>query len=345
MIRIIFPLLMGVAALVAPAVATADPVALAKDAPDSYVVQRGDTLWGISGRFLNEPWRWPEVWRLNQQEIHNPHLIYPGQVVVLDRSGPYLKLGKRVGTPGGTEKLSPQVYTETTAQAIPSIPQNVIAPFLTQPLVVDDERVAGSATVIATQENRVVTGAGDLIFAKNVDPSVQAWQVYRQGIKLVDPDTREVLGYEADYLGAARLEEPGDPATLRVISAAEEIGTSDRMLPAEKPALFAYVPHAPSSPVEGKLISIHGGVSDGGKGNVIAVSVGEANGVDVGTVLGLYRHRGRVEYKGDGMRESFLLPDQRYGLAFVFRSFNRVAYALIMDTDGPAVVGDRVRQP
>lgn len=345
MIRIIFPLLMGVAALIAPSLAAADTVTLAKEAPDSYVVQRGDTLWGISGRFLKEPWRWPEVWRLNQQEIHNPHLIYPGQIVVLDRSGPYLKLGKRVGGAGGTEKLSPQIYTETTAQAIPSIPQNVISPFLTQPLAVDDERLAGSAAVVATQENRVVTAAGDLIFAKNVDPSVRAWQVYRPGIQLVDPDTRQVLGYEAVYLGVARLEEAGDPATLRVVDAVQEIGTSDRMLPAEQPRLFAYVPHAPRNPVEGKLISIHGGVSDGGKGNVVALSVGEADGVDVGTVLALFRHRGSIEYKGDGNRESYVLPDQRYGLAFVFRTFNRIAYALIMDTDGPAVVGDRVRQP
>jgi LysM domain-containing protein len=344
MIRIIFPLLVGVSALVAPTLAAAEPVGLAKDAPDSYEVQRGDTLWGISGRFLNEPWRWPEVWRLNQQQIRNPHLIYPGQIVVLDRSGPYLKMGKRVGD-GGPEKLSPKVYSESIAQAIPSIPQNVIAPFLTQPLVVDEERLAGSAAIVATQENRVVTAAGDTVFAKNVDPAVKAWQVYRPGIKLVDPDTREILGYEAVYLGSARLDEPGDPATLRVVSAVEEIGTSDRMLPAEQPTLLAYAPHAPQGAVEGKLISIYGGVSDGGKGNVVALSVGQANGVDVGTVLALYRHRGRVEYKGDGNRESYLLPDQRYGLAFVFRVFNRIAYALIMDTDGPAVVGDRVRQP
>jgi LysM domain-containing protein len=344
MIRIIFPLLMGVSALIAPAIAGAAPATLAKDAPDSYEVQRGDTLWGISGRFLNEPWRWPEVWRLNQQQIRNPHLIYPGQIVVLDRSGPYLKMGKRLGEPP-TEKLSPKIYSEAVSQAIPSIPQNVIQPFLTQPLVVDEERLAGSAAIVATQEGRVYTGAGDTIFAKNVNPSVKVWQVYRQGKKLVDPDTNEVLGYEAAYLGSARLEAPGEPATLRLTDAVVEIGTGDRMLSAEQPTIFAYAPHGPQGPVEGKLISIYGGVNDGGKNSVVALSVGQANGVDEGTVLALYRHRGRIEYKEDGSKETFLLPDQRYGLAFVFRVFNRVAYALVTDTDGPVAVGDRVRQP
>jgi nucleoid-associated protein YgaU len=343
MIRIIFPLLMSVSALVAPALA-ADPVALAKDAPDSYEVQRGDTLWGISGRFLNEPWRWPEVWRLNQQQIHNPHLIYPGQIVVLDRSGPYLKMGKRVGEPR-VEKLSPKIYSEEIGSAIPSIPQNVIQPFLTQPLVVDEARLAGSAAIVATQEGRVYTGAGDTLFAKNVDPRVSAWEVYRQGGKLVDPDTNELLGYEASYLGSARLEEAGEPAILRLTNAVQEIGTGDRMLPAEQPNVLSYAPHAPQGKVEGKLISIYGGVHDGGKNSVVALSVGQANGVDVGSVLALYRHRGRIEYKDDGQREAYYLPDQRYGLVFVFRVFNRVAYALVMDTDGPVAIGDRIRQP
>lgn len=344
MIRIIFPLLMGVSALIAPAIAAAAPVTLAKDAPDSYEVQRGDTLWAISGRFLNEPWRWPEVWRMNQQQIRNPHLIYPGQVVMLDRNGPYLRMGKRLGAPQ-TEKLSPKIYSEDTNQAIPSIPQNIIQPFLSRPLVVDDERLADSAAVVATQEGRVYTGAGDTIFAKNVNPAVKVWQIYRPGKKLVDPDTNQLLGYEAAYLGSARLEAPGEPATLRLAEAVSEIGTGDRMLPAERPAVFAYAPHAPQSPVEGKLISIYGGVNDGGKHSVVALSVGQANGIDVGSVLALYRHRGNIEYKDDGGKEIFALPDQRYGLVFVFRVFNRIAYALVMDTDGPVAVGDRIRQP
>lgn len=344
MIRIIFPLLLGVSALLAPALASAASATLAPDAPDSYEVQRGDTLWGISGRFLNEPWRWPEVWRLNQQQIRNPHLIYPGQIVVLDRSGPYLKMGRRVGEPG-VQKLSPKIYTEDISQAIPSIPQNVIQPFLSQPLVVDDERLAGSAAIVATQEGRVYTGAGDRIFAKNVNPKVKAWQIYRQGRKLVDPDTNELLGYEAFYLGGAQLEEPGDPATLRLTEAVVEIGTGDRMLAVDKPTVLAYAPHAPQLAVEGKLISIYGGVSDGGKNSVVALSAGKDKGVDEGTVLALYRHRGRVEYKEDGGKETFSLPDQRYGVVFVFRVFNRIAYALVMDTDGSVAVGDRVRQP
>ncbi|MDY0011933.1 MAG: LysM peptidoglycan-binding domain-containing protein [Rhodocyclaceae bacterium] len=343
MIRIIFPLLASVFALVA-APASAEPAPLAPDAPDSYTVQRGDTLWGISGHFLQQPWRWPEVWRLNRDQIRNPHLIYPGQVVILDRSGPYLGIGKRVGAPP-VEKLSPKIHEDTANQAIPSIPQHVIQPFLAQPLVVDDERIAGSAAIVATQENRVYSGTGDTIFAKNVTPGSKVWQVYRQGQKLVDPDTKEILGYEAVHLGTARVEEDGTPATLKVTSALSEIGVGDRMLPAEQPGIFSYAPHPPGQAVQGKLLSIYGGVAEGGRNNVVALNVGKADGLDVGTVLALYRHRGTIEYKDDGSKETFTLPDHRYGLVFVFRVFNRVSYALVMDTDGSVAVGDRVQKP
>lgn len=344
MIRIIFPLLASVCALVASAPAAAEPASLSPDAPDSYTVQRGDTLWGISGRFLQQPWRWPEVWHLNRDQIRNPHLIFPGQVVILDRSGPTLRIGKRIGEPP-VEKLSPKIYEETANQAIPSIPQHVIQPFLAQPLVVDDERIAGSAAIVATQENRVVTGMGDTIFAKNVTPGVAVWQVYRQGQKLVDPDTKEILGYEAVHLGTARVEQDGSPATLKVTSANVEIGVGDRMLPAEQPGILSFAPHAPSQAVQGKLLSIYGGVAEGGRNNVVALNVGKADGVDVGTVLAIYRHRGNIEYKEDGAKEIFALPDHRYGLVFVFRVFNRVSYALVMDTEGSVAIGDRVQQP
>jgi hypothetical protein len=340
MIRIIFPLLLGVAALVSNA--AAETTKLAADAPDSYVVQKGDTLWDISGRFLEKPWRWPEVWQLNKDQIRNPHLIYPGQVVYLDRNGPYLRLGSMVGT----QKLSPKIYTESLDSAISSIPVEAIAPFLTQPLVVDDARIADSATIVAMQDSRVNAGAGDTIFAKNVTPAEnKIWQVYRKAQPLKDPDSKEILGYEAEYLGNARVTADGTPATLKVTKSLKEIGTSDRMLLAEEPTVFAYVPHAPDNQVEGKLVSIYGGLAEAGRYSVVALNLGKREGMEVGHVLALYRHRGVVEYKGDGEKEKFLLPDRRYGLVFVFRVFDRVSYALVMDTDGSVVVGDRLRNP
>ncbi|AYH41832.1 LysM peptidoglycan-binding domain-containing protein [Azoarcus sp. DN11] len=341
MTRIIFPLLFSVATLLGtPALAA--PAALADDAPDSHTVVRGDTLWGISGKFLKEPWRWPEVWRLNREQIRNPHLIYPGQVIVLDRSGPYLSIGRRVGD----QKLEPQVYQEDLKDAISSIPTQDIEPFLTKPLVIDEARLADAGTVVATETSRVFMGPGDTIFAKNIREDQKVWQVLRPAKPLVDPVTGEVLGYEAAYLGAARVTANGTPATLEILSAVEEIGTGDRLVASDKPEVFSFVPHAPVADVAGRLIGIYRGVSETGRNHVVTLNVGTREGVDRGTVLALHRNRGSVVYKDDdGNKESFVLPEKRYGLAFVFRVFNRVSYALVMETDGQVAVGDSVRKP
>jgi len=341
MIRIIFSLFIGVAALVQPAVAAA-PVELAKNAPDSYVVKKGDTLWDISGKFLKRPWRWPEVWQMNREEIRNPHLIYPGQIIMLDRSGPYLRLGRRVG-----RDIKPTVYSEPAEQAIPSIPQNEIAPFLTQPLVVDEKNIADSATIIATQENRLFTGQGDTVFAKDVSPDVDSWYIYRPARPLEDPVTKEVLGYEAVHLGTADVTQHGAPAVLEITVAKQEIGTGERMLPATRPDLLSYVPHAPTSEVDGRVIGIYGGVSETGRQGVITLGVGASNGIEVGHVLALYRNRGKVQYKDEdtGDKEEFELPEHRYGLVFVFRVFDRVSYGLVVDATAPVKVADTVRTP
>jgi hypothetical protein len=343
MIRIIFPLIFSVAALLGSTAALAQAT-LADDAPDTYTVVRGDTLWDISGRFLRQPWRWPEVWRLNRDQIRNPHLIYPGQVIVLDRSGPYLSIGRRVGDPL-YEKRFPQVYSEPLESAVPSIPIQVIEPFLTQPLVVDEPILSGAGTIIATETSRVLMGAGDTVFAKGVTGRDQVFQLFRPVRPLVDPVTREVLGHEATFLGTARITEDGTPATLSVISAVEEIGTGDRLLVAERPEIFSFVPRAPDAAIDGRLIGIHRGVAETGRHNVVTLNVGSREGLERGHVLALYRTRGTAVYSEDGRKESYDLPSQRYGIAFVFRVFERVAYALVMDSDGQVTVGDSVRKP
>ena len=344
MIRIIFPLLFSIATLIsAPAAAQAP--ALADDAPDSYTVVRGDTLWDISGRFLKQPWRWPEVWRLNREQIRNPHLIYPGQIIVLDRTGPYLTIGRRIGRPL-YQKLSPQVHSEPLDKAVPSIPMDIIEPFLTRPLVVDDATLAGAGTVIATDTSRVYVGAGDAMFAKDVTADHDIWEVFRPAKRLIDPVTRELLGYEAMYLGTARVTEHGRPATLTLLSSVEEIGAGDRVVASERPEVFSYVPHAPEGEINGRLIGIYRGVVETGADNVVTLNIGRRAGLERGHVLALYRNRGSVVYKDDsGNKETFDLPEKRYGLAFVFRVFDRVAYALVMESDGPVTVGDSVRTP
>ena len=370
MIRIISALLIGVAALVPAGAGAAGPIRLADDAPDSHVVVSGDTLWGISGKFLREPWRWPEVWRLNREEIRNPHLIYPGQIVVLDRNGPTLKLGKRIGAAGDRalyEKRFPQVYSEPARVAIQSIPLRAIAPFLSEPLVVDEAEDAAAGIIVATQEGRVFTGPGDTIFATRIDPEVRDWNVYRKAKPLKDPVSGELLGFEAAYLGQARVSSgagvlvpdaaegdttvasPGSaiPASLVVTSFKQEIGKGDRLLPAGRPELPSYMPHAPEQDVSGRVVSIYNGVGGAGRHDVVAVSLGKRDQIEVGHVLALHRNRGETVYREEnvGPAQRYRLPEHRYGLAFVFRVFDRLAYALVMESDGPAAVADSVRKP
>ena len=345
MIRIIFPLLVSFVTLLGATAHAQSGVRLADNAPDSYTVVRGDTLWDISGRFLQEPWRWPEVWRLNRDQIRNPHLIYPGQVILLDRSGPWLTIGRRVGSGTQAGRIEPKIYNEALESAVPSIPLQIIEPFLNRPLVVDQPRLEGSATIIATETSRVLTGSGDTVFAKNVDPDTEVWHIYRPARPLEDPITRETIAWEAAYLGTARVTERGEPTTLEIVSAVEEIGTGDLMMPSEPPSVFSYAPHAPDFDVEGSIISIYRGVSETGRLNVVALDTGEQDGLERGHVLALYRNRGVAEYRGEDGKESFRLPEKRYGVAFVFRVFERVAYALVMESDGPVTIGDAVRKP
>ena len=369
MMRIISALLIGVAALLPAGAGAASPIQLAEGAPDSHEVVPGDTLWGISGKFLKEPWRWPEVWRLNREQIRNPHLIYPGQMIFLDRRGPTLSLGRRIGQGGSDralyEKRFPQVYSEPAKAAIQSIPVRAIAPFLTEPLVVSDTEDSAAGIIVATQEGRVFTSAGDTIFATRITPGVPTWNIYRKAKPLRDPVSGEVLGYEATYLGQARVTSEAGvlspdaaaaraddgktpiPAGLLVSNSKQEIGKGDRLLPAGRPELLSYVPHAPEADLRGRVVSIYNGVAEAGRYNVVSVSLGKRDGLEIGHVLSLHRNRGETAYREDnvGRPQRFQLPEQRYGLVFVFRVFDRIAYALVMENDGPVTVADSVRKP
>jgi hypothetical protein len=316
------------------------PSDLADGAPDRYVVQRGDTLWGISAKFLKEPFRWPEVWRLNRDEVKNPHRIYPGEEIILEgRSGePRLRLGDM-------EKLKPVVISEANREGISSIPQNVIEPFLAQPLVVDENGLRLAPRIIATQEDRVYVGSHNRVYVTGVKSNDPDWQVYRPGQALVDPDTSETLGYEAFYLGIAHQSREGDPATFDISTARQEIGRGDRLVVAEKARIINYVPHAPTAAVAGRLISVYGGLGEGGRYSVVALSRGQRDGLEVGHVLALYRAGAVVADRFEGKKETYKLPEERYGLVFVFRIFDRVSYALVMDAGRPVLVGDAVRTP
>jgi hypothetical protein len=336
--HIIFALIFGfsTAALAQP------PIELAPDAPDRHIVVSGDTLWGIAARFLKDPFRWPDIWKMNAEQVKNPHRIYPGQVVILDRSGvePRLRLGNLI-------KLEPQVREEAIAKEIPAIPAQAIEPFLAQPLVVDLNGFDSAPRIVATQEDRVFTGNGDLVYASDVKPGVGLWQVYRPGKPLVDPDNNETIGIEAVFLGNARVAgEIGEVTALQISSLKQEIGRGDRLTPASRPEILSYVPHKPTHKVNGRIITLYGGVGEGGRNSIVSISRGKRDGLEMGHVLAIYRAGKAVSNRFDDDKQVIhQLPDERYGLMFVFRVFDRVSYGLITDAARPVVAGDRVGNP
>ena len=343
MVRIISALILAVTAVCASA---ADPLQLVDNPPDRHIVVKGDTLWDISGKFLKQPWRWPEIWQMNRDQIKNPHLIYPGDVVLLDMSSgsPRLRLGKKVGA--GTGKLQPTVYSKPIQQVVPSIPPNAIEPFISQPLVIEDGELNTGVKIVAMQEDRMLVGIGDSFYASGIpDAAVEKWHVFRKGKPLKDPATGKILAYEAFFLGNARLVKPGEPALLRVSLAKEEIARGDRLIPAPEPEIISYVPHRPEQDVSARVLGIYGGLREGGANSVVALNVGKNDGMEIGHVVALYRKRVSLDVDDSGRRTSTPVPDERYGLAFVFRVFNGVSYALVVESSKAVIVGDTARNP
>lgn len=338
MIRIISALILALAAALCSA--AEQPVQIADNAPERHIVLPGDTLWGIAGKFLKEPWRWPEVWGMNREQIKNPNRIFPGDVIVLDRDADgNPRLSKQ------DAKLQPQIYSETNAQAIPSISPNLIRPFLSAPLIVEADGLEKSARIVATQQDRVFLANGDLAYVSNADPAQERWQVYRKGRPMPDPETKEILGYEAFYLGTARQTEPGDPATFEILTVKEEIGRGDRLVPEVPPSLQTYVPHKPDRNIDGRILSVYGGVGEGGKFSIISLNQGTRDGLEIGHVLSLQRNRTVIQRDENGRKENVKVPEERFGLILIFRTFERISYALVVQSEGPVVVNDHARTP
>jgi hypothetical protein len=365
---LVFFVAFGMAAAQAPST----PLALRPDAPDRYVVVPGDTLWGISQRYTDSPWRWPELWGMNREQIQNPHLIYPGAVLLLDRAKGTLSIagqgGPRgpgglsgpggpggAGAPGqaGSMKLAPRVRAESLArQEIPSIPPSAIEPFLTRPLVVEPDGLDNAPTIVGTQENRVILSAGNAAYVRGIgDSTEETWYIYRRGPALVDPDTEQTLAYEAIYLGTAQMTRPGNPATVIVTSAVQEINAGDKLIPAGRAQTVNYAPRAPAVQMTGRVMGIYGGVSKVGEAGplqIISINRGRADGIELGHVLALYSLGGTVRdvTKAANAPDALIkLPDERAGVAFVFRIFDRVSYALVMQITRPISPLDVVRTP
>lgn len=352
--HIISALFLCISTVLAHAGAT-EPLALADGAPDRYTVVRGDTLWGLSAKYLKDPFRWPTLWKMNTQEVKNPHRIYPGQVLVLDRSGatPRLRFDSSSGKGAQlTERVSPREYVESSNAPIPSIPPQDIEPFLSQPRVVDQATMAGALRVVGLQGNRVIVGAGDTIYttpyaadATSAEAVKGVWQVFRPGKALSDPVTGENLGFEAKYLGTAKITGQGEVTSFRLLTSKEEVLAGDLLLPAPRMDVVSYTPHAPEKMLSGRVLSIYGGVMYGGPQSVVVLNLGKKDGVEPGHVLAVDKAGAIIDDRLAGEKQTYTLPDMRNGLAFVFRVFDRVSYALVMSAQQPVIVGDVAHTP
>jgi LysM repeat protein len=323
--------------------------ALAPNAPERYTVKSGDTLWALSSMYLTSPWRWPELWGMNKTQIKNPHLIYPGQTLVLVKDGDRARLQLAEGEPG-LGRLEPRIRDVTTERAaISAIPTSLIAPFLSQPLVLDANGFADSPRIVATQEGRVFVGRGDDAYARGIqDDSILNYNVYRPLRPLFDPDDKirkNPIAYEAFYLGTANKVSGGEIAKMRIESSKQEIGIGDRLLPVEREELVAYVPKRPTAAIDARVIAIYDGVRYAGGAQIITLSRGTDEGLSLGDVLQLYR-TGETKLDRTAARREFIkLPDEQIGLAFVFRTFPGISYALIQRGSRPVEVGDRASNP
>ena len=334
---------------------------LAPNAPDRYTVQRRDTLWDISKLYLKSPWRWPQLWGMNLEQIRNPHLIYPGQVLVLDKSGGRARLRVAGGAaqPLPTVTLSPRVRAELLPNgAIASIPLNLIGPFLNEAVIFEGDELQAAPRIVATQEGRVMVSRGELAYVRGELGGAREFRIFREARALTDPLTREVLGYEGQYVGAAELVRAGGtapvpggegtdimPATFTIRSVRQEAGVGDRLWQVPATDWTAYVPHAPADKLEGLVVSIYGDGLNAGQNHIVALNRGRRDGVERGHVLALWRAGIRTADRTDPNRAMLRLPDERNGMLFVFRVFERMSYALILSVNEPVGRGDRFSQP
>jgi hypothetical protein len=328
--------------------------AFLKNAPDQHVVVRGDTLWGISSKFLEHAWCWPQVWGMNRAEIRNPHWIYPGQIVYFDRVAGRLRLGRPTGSGSyngspSNVRLSPQVrISKLDDEAILAISPAVIEPFLTQPLVIEEDEFKGTPHIVATQEGHVFVGKDEKAYVRGDLKGETSFQGYRPGKPLKDPVTKLIIGYEAVYLGELKLVRAGKAAdeadTFIVTNSKEEMGVGDRLMPLPPRPMLNYVPHAPERPVEARVVAVYGGVSQAGQNQIVSINRGAEDGLDLGTVLELYTFGETIKDTTDD-KKKIKLPNEKYGELFVFRTFKHISYALIMQVSNSVQIGDLAKSP
>ncbi len=324
--------------------------------PQTYIVQKGDTLWDISSHFLRDPWYWPEIWYKNPQ-VENPHLIFPGDELAIIYVGGQKRIqlsrrgetGKTLASGMKVVKLSPRIRAQSIDASIPSIPIESIRQLLEKPLIIDEDKLAESAYVLDSRDNHLANAINDTLYVRKLDTKKGngRYQIFRPNKPLVDLATGEVLGYEALYVAEAKLERGGDPASVRVTSSAREILRDDRILPIDNSNIERdFFPRAPKHDVQGRVISLLDGISQLGQYQTVVINLGLRDDIKTGNVLQV-DHDGKVVIDRNEEKANFKvkLPDERSGIIMIVRSYDKMSVGLIMEANTPIKMGNKVRTP
>ncbi|MGA2841011.1 MAG: LysM peptidoglycan-binding domain-containing protein [Steroidobacteraceae bacterium] len=333
-------------------------VVLAPNAPDSYVVKRGDTLWGIAKVFLRDPWFWPEIWQVNKQ-IQNPHLIYPGdtlRLVYIDGQ-PRITLQRGMVERGNSARVEPRVRSEPLEAAVTTIPYGAVAAFMSKPSVLSKEQIKGAPYLFATRDDHVALADGDTVYARGFTTPAQMgmhYNVVRVGDALRDPDDNRIVGYDGIFTASARVTRLGDPTTLIMTESARETELGDKLFAGGVDVPLDFVPSAPKVKVNGRIMAVSDGVTIIGQYQVVVINRGARDGLAPGNVLAVLEVGGSQRdtlnrgYLGGMSRlhaKNVQLPDERTGTFMVFKTFDRMSYGLIMEAKNIIHVSDRVENP
>ena len=318
-----------------------EPVPLADNHPNEYVVQVGDTLWDIAATFLKDPWFWPEIWHINTQ-IANPHLIYPGDVLALV----YIDGQPRItNVRASTYRLSPQARVSPITQAVTSIPYEAVSAFLSSGAVLEKREADRLPHLLATKGDHLIASAGNIVYVRGLDDAAlgSRYNVVEVGEPLVDPDDNRLIGYQGKFIGEGTLRRSGDPATVALTDSNQEAVPGDRLIPESVDIPLNFYPRAPSSPIEGRIISVVGGVTQIGQYQVVALNRGTRDGLPVGDVLTVYQTGETVKDRFGGGKVR--LPDEEAGTLMVFKVYDRIGYGLVMEATQAIHIHDTVRNP
>ncbi len=318
-----------------------DPVPLAQGHPNEYVVKVGDTLWDIAATFLQDPWYWPEIWYVNP-EIANPHLIYPGDVIGLI----YVDGQPRItNVRASTYRMSPQARVTPLTQAITSIPFEDVAAFLTSGVVLSKEQADSLPYLLQTRGDHLIASAGNEVYVRGIsgDQPSARYNVVHVGEPLIDPDDDRLIGYHGIMIGEASLRRTGDPATVALTDTSQEAIMGDRLLPAEVDVPLNFFPRTPSGSIDGRIISVAGGVTQIGQYQVVVMNRGSDNGLTVGDVLTVFQAGEEIEDRFAGGKVQ--LPDEEAGTVMVFKTYDRISYGLVMEATHAIHIHDSVRNP